>query len=287
MRWTVGRRLAAIGTLSIVTTMVVGGIGLVQSSDASKRADHAFLVNRALSNTIDAQHSASVVLADVSILTSSLPEARRAEIVDQMTEHAGELDGQLAALQQIRLDARYATFLTTFVPAITAVLNDADEIARTSGALPPAAFDEVQRHWDAFDEQSDGIKTALTKVSATEIAETQSDADTNINNFAFTTLLAAVAVGVATWLVARTIARPIRATKALLERVAGGDFTGRVTGHSSDDLGAMAGALNSTVERVGAAIHRISEEAATLTASAQQLTGVSGQVAAGAQQVAT
>jgi methyl-accepting chemotaxis protein len=279
--------LAAIGALSIMAAVTVGVIGFAQATTSASRSERAFQVEQALSTTIDVQHAASVVLADASILTGALSTTRHGEIIDQMTEHAGELREQRAILQEVEMGGESTAMISAFLPTITVMLDDVAMLERTSGPVSQAGFDTVYEHWSALDEQSDALKTLLVETSTRHVAAARSGAAQTKLILVLVTALSALAVGIITWLVARVIATPIRTTKALLERVANGDFTGRVTVRSKDDLGQMAAALNSTVERVGQALRHIAADATVLSDSAQRLTGVSEQVATGAEQVST
>src|SRR5690349_18496848 len=130
MRWTIGRRLAAIGALSIVAVVTVGTIGWTQAMGAKGRADRAFTVTKALTATVDAQHTASVVLADAGLLaTEHMAGADRGELIEEMTEHADELRKHLEVIRSVSLDDRYAADLATFVPTVEAILVDATRIA--------------------------------------------------------------------------------------------------------------------------------------------------------------
>jgi methyl-accepting chemotaxis protein len=280
--WTIGRRLAAIGAISIMATSAVGIISFWESTAAAAKAERAFRVNHALATTNDSQHTASVVLADAAMLVLPLSPARRAEVIDQMTEHADELREQLAVLQAADIDAAFAAQMATFAPAITAVLDDADMLARIPGVLSASAFASVLANWNVLDERSDATKTLLAETSAREVATAKAVANQARLLVLAVALASAALIGLIDWLVARRIATPIRATQVVLERVANGDFTGRVEARRGDDLGDMAAALNGTVERVGQAIRRIADEATSLSDSSLRLTGVSQQVAASA-----
>lgn len=96
----------------------------------------------------------------------------------------------------------------------------------------------------------------------------------------------AIAVACAV-LVARSIVRPVRRTVDALTRIADGDLTARLTVESRDEVGQLAVALNSTAERVGAAIEGIARSADELASASEELTAVSSQLAAGAEQTST
>jgi methyl-accepting chemotaxis protein len=286
VRWTVGRRLALIGALAITGSAVVGGIGFAQSQGAGDRSGRAFQVAEALATTIDSQHTASVVLADAAILTQEVSTDRRTEVIDQLTEHAGELKEQKAAMQSAALDDKFRAALEAYLPTIDPVLADAANLAQTTGVLPQADFDAVQDHWNALDEKSDAVKSLLGDTTAHNVTAARAGSSGMKQIILIVTVVTALLVGAAVWFVARIIAAPIATTKTLLEQVAGGDFRHRVTVRSRDDLGEMGDALNQTVDRVGQAIADISRNAATLAESAQDLTGVSRRVSAGAERTA-
>ena len=282
VRWTVGRRLTAVGVVAIVAAAGVGMIGVLQASSSSDRANDAFAVSSALSTTIDAQHTASVVLADASILTHALSPARRAEVVDQMKEHAGELTEQVQALNATGFGGDIGAAVTGFVPTATPVLDDAARLGQITGQVTQAQFDEAQAHWDDLDGASDALKSLLDDAAAHNVKDTESGNARTKTVLWIITVVSALLLSVLIWVVSRIVAPPIGLTKRLLEDVAGGDFTGRVPVRTGDDLGDMGKALNATVENVGQAIREISGQVLVLGGSAQELTAVSQQVADGA-----
>ncbi len=80
---------------------------------------------------------------------------------------------------------------------------------------------------------------------------------------------------VASWLFARTLTRRTRQTLHLLEAVATGDLKQRQAIDSQDEIGRMAQALNTTLDTLRDALHAIAGDSKSLTASAQNLQGVS------------
>jgi methyl-accepting chemotaxis protein len=285
MRWTIGRRLAAIGALSIAVAVTVGTIGWTQALSAKDRSDLAFTVAQALTETVDAQHTASVVLADAGLLATELSSEDRLTVIGELTEHTDELRGQLEALRTITIDEQYAADMAGFIPTIETILADADRLAATSGVLPVSELEAVRDHWEVFDVRSDAIKITLTEHTRADIAAARSASSRSVLVLLLVTVGSGLIVGLFAAFTARAIAAPIRTTKALLDRVAAGDRTGRLTTRTDDDLGQMGAALNGTVERMCQAVGRIAEDAAAITAAAERLTAVSRQVSAGAEQV--
>lgn len=246
----------------------------------------AVTATQTLAEVNDAQHTASVVLACAYTLLTPLDAAARSTVVERSTEHAGELREQLAALEANRsrwgIDDQFAQLGAT----VDQILAVADTITATSGELTAAQAQTAQQAWDAFDESSDTLKTSLTGVVADQ-QRTAADGETSARWwFGIICGVTVPLVLIAMWLLARSIVRPVRQTKTVLEHVAAGDFTQRLPLRGNDELADMAQALNATVDRVGAALASIAEESGVLTDASGNLRDVSRQLSTGADQLA-
>jgi methyl-accepting chemotaxis protein len=285
VRWTVGRRIAALGALAVAALTAVGGLGYLQAGRSWQHADEAFRVASTLSTVIDSQHAASVMVADAYRLTTPLTAAQRTAVVDQLDEHAGEMSEQLATLEPTHLAGLEPAALADLTDAMQAVLATVPALDKTTGPPPRGLLGQVQASWDAFDEASDAVRSQLAADSSQRNEATQLGAQSTRRLILLVALSAIPLMGLAMWLIARAVAGPVRQTRAVLERVADGDFTQRIAQQAPDDLGELAAAVNTTVTRVGDAIGAIGREAGVLAAASQRLDGVSEQVAAGAQRV--
>jgi methyl-accepting chemotaxis protein len=88
-------------------------------------------------------------------------------------------------------------------------------------------------------------------------------------------------------LVSRAIAGPLKQTVGVLEALADGrlDLRLKVTGR--DEVGRMAGALNTALDRLTGTLRGISDNVTTLAASSEELTGVAGQMSSSAARSAS
>jgi methyl-accepting chemotaxis protein len=286
VRWTVARRIAALGLVSLAAAGVLGGVGYRQAGQSAQMSGDAFRVAAALSATIDVQHTASVILADTYRLIARPSAALRSEILAQLDEHAKELRGQADVLAALRLGANGQTELDAFLPDIRALLGVAGEIDQLTGTPPAALVARVQQTWDGMDGTSDALKSLLQENSDVRNAAAGAGTRRTRELILLLVLLTIPLMGVAMWTVTRAVARPIRSARLVLQRVADGDFTQRMTHTVPDDLGELAAAVNTTVERMSEAITLIGHEANSLAVASRQLEGVSEQVATGAQRVA-
>lgn len=120
-----------------------------------------------------------------------------------------------------------------------------------------------------------------------DVAEAASSV-TRLRNF--TILIAVAALGVtflvASW-IAGNIARPLKRSVAVLERVADGDLTQRLVTSATDEIGRMADALNTALESLSHALRGIGRNAQTLSQSSEELTAVSQTLGSNAEETST
>lgn len=86
--------------------------------------------------------------------------------------------------------------------------------------------------------------------------------------------------------IARSFSKPLEQAVRALEKVADGDLTASLDVDTKDEMGRMAMALNSAVERLNGTIREVAESAANANSSSQQLAAASEAIASGAQEQA-
>jgi methyl-accepting chemotaxis protein len=282
VNWTLTRKLAGLCVIAVVFVAAVGVVGLREQRAAERRAERSGLVGDMLVAAVDAQHAASVVLADAYILDRpSLTAEDRTATGEQMAEHAEEMVHHLDVVRDgaavLALEGDFDVFDSTG----REVVRDSDAI-RAAGDRPAQPVQESRTTWDVFDVASDGVKTALEELAA----ELAAEADAAAARSRLITLLLLVfsvpALAVVMFLIARSIVRPLRRAAEVLGAVAEGDFRQHLDFTSSDELGRLAAALNRTVTSVRDAMSSIAEKTAALTTASADLNAVSRELSASA-----
>jgi methyl-accepting chemotaxis protein len=286
MRWSIGRRLAALGGLGALATVLVGGIGFVQAGRADAQSATALTVAETRATVFDAQHTVAVVYADANILAGLTDPAGRQNALDELREHAGELREHADELRSAHVDAATDRQLSSaFLPAIDEVLASAAAIVEAGGSVDAAMVQRVDGQWGTFDGASDTLGAAINAAADRESAAARLRSRQSRVSILLVAALAVLTVAVATTVVARVIGGSVARTKRMLQQVAGGDFTGRLPVRGRDDLADMGTAVNTTIDRVGGALHRIVGEAVRVHDASGRLTGVSDTLTGRAGQV--
>jgi methyl-accepting chemotaxis protein len=131
----------------------------------------------------------------------------------------------------------------------------------------------------------------LTASAEAQRAETErAEAGTYSQAHARLLLFSGLAVGLAAAfgiVVARAVVRPLRASAALLQRVADGDLTVRPEGGAADEVGRMNTALGHALAQIHAAMVGVTSRASAMDDASRQLSGTSKSIAASATAAST
>jgi methyl-accepting chemotaxis protein len=214
----------------------------------TNRASVTRIVGEIAASSADAMHKKGLETADVNVI-----DASGTVIADSDGEHVGE-----------QLTSRSVASIATGDSGFTSDGPNVIGYAPSVGALGFSSGFGVEVVQDSGEAGAAATSLQYSLVTLALIA-------------------VVIAALVAIW-VAGGIARPVRRASQVLGEVAEGDLTVRLDSGRSDEIGRMADALNSTLERVATAVGAIAVNADSLAGASEQLTGVSYQLAAGAEE---
>ena len=100
------------------------------------------------------------------------------------------------------------------------------------------------------------------------------------------TILSLVFGVILSFVIARGISVPLSKAVNALQKVAVGDLTARLDVDTKDEVGNMASAFNTAVERLNNTLQEVADSAANASSSSQQLAAASEAIASGAQEQA-
>ena len=141
---------------------------------------------------------------------------------------------------------------------------------------------------DPFGYSKEGMKEGDLRAAFTvkaPVDELVANASANSKMLLMTSLFTLIAACVAVALVIRrTVIKPLLGVKELLQRFAGGDLTQRLQIASRDEVGEMAAALNSTVEKISKVVQEIGEESVNVANASEEFSAVSQQISANSEE---
>jgi methyl-accepting chemotaxis protein len=283
-----------LAVLGIVAVGVIGTIAVgTTAATARTMYAHSALPLADLGRIRDAEGDARVLIRDRT--TAVTPAA--VKVVDLAIGRTDkDMDAAMAAYVADRSPAESSTSKSLFDQfksdwaswknvRDTVVLRLANEglnidaQARTSTVLAQAD--------DAYSIPLDTLVQRETQTALTSAMRAKSlaqHAQTRIIAVSIGAALLALLIGI---LVARAIARPIRRVRDVLVTVADGDLTGSADIGGTDELGVMAGALDSAVRNMRDAVKTMADSSQALGDSSTRIGGYAARIATVAERAST
>ena len=270
----------------------VAGYAVVQLRDVNTATQK--LVSEQVAGLVQvdwAQHLADTALTWGSDISVAKTDSDRATAMNNYKAATEQLNVQLKAIGSDKLNAEQReTYHDLIVKQSTLVRFGNKYLGSTLAILDPSAptlADPTQAQ--VVMNQRTATLEKLRTLSQRQMAATESalqrgytSSRRNILVMLSVVLLAAIGAGI--WLSGK-ITRPLRRTVSVLDKVAGGDLTGRIDVQSRDEVGQMGLALNKTLEQTETVIRTIRDSAQELADASVGFTERSDQVARSAAQV--
>ena len=277
-------RLLLFAGMSVSFTAAVGGIALHSIASLKNREkglyDNVVLAMELLGRFETAHENTRVRIADLDAQADSAGTgAKRTEILS----NRATMDSVARAYTLTYLDAEDSANFTEMLRQDAAYDLRQDTMFGlvSQGRIPEAHVyrkDVLRPATKRFEAQ---LQTVVGK--NTGFAKKTIDADmasaARTEEMSVLLLLAACAtsmfVGV---LISRGIQRPLARTQDILSRVAGKDFSVRLSMASKDEIGQMARSLDSTLESLGGVLSGIQGNSQELGGASEELSAVSQQM---------
>jgi len=302
-RLKVAHKLALLGAVGLIAAVVVGAVGFTSLGKLDDAAAQRRDILRARAELNFLHHRMSELKSDgFHVFTASEAEGGAAAVAEETVGDAATIGETWERIDALPLDAEtvavfdefqamsldYADFVEQFVADAAAQL-DALQGLITGGDLTAvvSAFQdatagtaEVVDRNRAMDPAAEAADARLTS-RIEELQQHTEDVKSSANRSIVVVLALALALGALLWrIVARAIAGPIGRAADVLARAADGDLSQRVEVTSSDEVGRLSAALNTTLERTSGVVGAIGDSAVQLASSSEELSSVSGQLSA-------
>jgi methyl-accepting chemotaxis protein len=278
----IAQKLGVLCVAGVVAAGAAGGVGLWSQRSLEQQAERVRNLDAASSvlNHLDTRESElkvdayrALIEPDISGILKDLPDDAAS-----VTEALGDLD-QLDLPADIRNDlADIKPDAVAFSAFITAFINDADNNRPAALAAEGDVADRNHAVDDKIGALEDKLAEQITQERA-DMAHTITWARWLVGLVLAASVLVFVVITVR---VARSVVRPVRRVRSVLDALAAGDLTPRVGGTGRDEIGQMAGALDTALNNIQHSIRAVSGNSDSLAEASRELSRVSTGIAGAA-----
>jgi len=243
-------KLLAAFLAIVILLIIVGGVGLQTLSVVNRRAEHLVQLQRKIAAYRQLQHDTTGQLYSVSAALL-VPDARTLDAtLRQLNQFGYDLDRlQFVAKDEVDLLGRVREDYDQFIKVVTQVV----ELIR---AGKTAAGREVQlaQAGPLADRLERLTNELVNKAEADMVASIDSAQEAYFSSrwvvigFALSSIALALILGYA---ISWSLIEPVQRMDERFQRLAAGDFTGRVEVPNRDELGALATNLNRMSDELG------------------------------------
>ncbi|RLV49396.1 methyl-accepting chemotaxis protein, partial [Nocardioides mangrovicus] len=279
-----GRRIAVIVTIAAVITLAVGVVALSAQASQAAKSDRVrkHLAAVSIAHELDTRSSELKVDA-LKAAAGDNPAQYKNDVADD-TATATALLSKLRATVPDATDKADVTKLKGVFATYETTINGYID---TAVADPTSARSNVA----AVQKANDAVDEALDR----EFASLQADADRAskqldaLQSSSRTTVVLAILVGLAllggiSFLISRSLVRPLRQAIDAVERLADGDLSLRLTETASGCTGDLQKAYNRAANQIHEVVSSVTGSADAVAAAAEELSANSQQIAAGAEE---
>ncbi|MFI5840183.1 methyl-accepting chemotaxis protein [Catenuloplanes sp. NPDC051500] len=283
----VGVKIGSIVAFALLALVVTAGMAMAALADVAARAGDLERASVSTRHALEADMAHDAIRGDVQRALLAATDAERQEAAADLAEHTQIITEKIKDFAEgTDVSATVRTAARDVQPEIETYTALA---ARTMGAItatgqaPPPSYAEFVASFGAVEESlptvSDALAADASAASAAVISH-QSRAQWQVG---LTQATCAVLLGVLAWFVLRAIRRPLLEVCEVLAALARGDLTRRATVSSRDELGRMAGAVNTAIDSVRTTVVAFLESAHEINRSSRRVSEAAGRITAAAE----
>jgi methyl-accepting chemotaxis protein len=290
---TIGKKLLGLGLIGVVLVVAVGYAGYRGVIKLDAAMDAITVTTSVARNQGDVDMMHDGIRADaydallVAENSSNAEEKRRT--LDDLARHVKLLRESAANVEALSADKEVQKTFTSLRPALDKYVEMAEQVAKLAFQDRPAALALLGDFYSAFET----LEKELAKVSdLVEASAKQTQAGGNAAVEAAKTailwisLAALFAVAVVSYLIARSITRPLAQAVDVANQIAEGDVTVRITVDARDETGQLLAAMKKMSERLCQTIGEVREAANALSSAATQVSASSQSLSQGTSEQA-
>jgi methyl-accepting chemotaxis protein len=270
-----GVKLAALVGVGAVSLSVFAVITVQALQGTGETADELLASAEGTEDVLLADMMHDAVRGDVlQALVSGGQGALYAGAQADLAKHDGFFRSILAEVVADDLSPEVDAAVTEVTPEVEAYLATAQQIvtaAAVNPALANADYPQFAADFAVLEDELPKLGDAVAAYGQEAAGHSEVQRGTAITLALLVAAAGVVLLGLLGWVITRSVVRPLRRVAAVLDRLADGDLTGSAVVESTDEVGRMAAALETSMEHMRQVMTAIGDSSTTLASATEQL----------------
>ncbi len=293
-------QIVAFGLAGAALAGLVGGIGMLQSTQLSVAVDEAILASQALQASQEADMMHDAVRGDAQRALLSVLDKVPEQVADadkDLKEHAKKFGDSLDKVESLPITVDSKAALAEARPLVKKYIEAAEVMvtAAKAGSRPPQSVVEgLQAAFELLEKKMEVLSDSLEKHGETLNAQAKASAKQTELAIGFALLFATVAMlSLALWL-ARHMTRPMQHAVGVADQLAQGDLTADIqpagnheTVQLLESMARMRASFTRIVQEVKANSQSVALASSEISRGNMELSGRTEQQAAALEQTSS
>ncbi|QVM94006.1 methyl-accepting chemotaxis protein [Pseudomonas entomophila] len=270
------QKTIGFGLVSILAALLLGGSGLLAEHDQNQALTRNEDSMSALRNHMEGDMMHDALRADVlaALLVKPGDVDTANQVLADLDEHAKWFRSVIQSNLKLPLDADLHDAISELGPLLDNYIASATSIIQLALKSPEQAQAQLPAFMEAFkelEERNSTLSDLIASNADKSRAQSKATLHQGIAVLIGGMVLATLVLVLCTFMLLRSVLRPLRQTVAVAERIAQGDLTTEIQVHERDETGHLLRSLADMRDSLSAMIKAIHEENQQLHDVAEEL----------------
>jgi methyl-accepting chemotaxis protein len=286
-----GTKIMFLSVIAIAGIAIGAVVGIVAMKNGEEDADQLSAAATLTRDALEADMAHDAVRGDVlrALLAAQVATPDAAEIAavnKDLEEHSATMRDELTTLAGPPAPAAARDATATVRPLADRYLDRAAVVVQAANnRTSTTGYADFTTSFTEVEEQLPAVGDALEAHAASVADNVSRNRRTTEWLLALTAVVASVLFAATGWLIARGVLRPLREVSGVLDGLATGDLTRTADAAGRDEMGVMAGALNTAIDSVRGTLGAVTRSAGTVARSTSDMARSTQSIAASARDV--
>ena len=270
-------QILGLGLTGIFVSVLIGGVGLVNSKRISSAFDESIATSLILSKSQSADMMHDAIRGDVLLSILHAQKHYDAGMVDSekgFVEHAKEFQDQMAQIAAMSVSDEVKSELAKTAPLIKAYIDsgaDVQKLARSDVSAAEIKMGAFNAAYKELEGAMEALSASIEKDVQAFSEETHERVDRAVLFVAIFLVSGTAALVAFSWWLSQYISRPIEFAVRVAERIAAGDLSAKIQPQGNDESVQLLGTMDRMQTSFSGIVQSVKQSSDSVAAASSEI----------------